>query len=474
MTSTNLGDLLQFRQELDNEIVEIDPKKSTQRIYTGQQIDLAAQGVASYLVCNGLHPADRVAIVSSNSIEFIACYLGIMKLGATAVLISAKSSTTQIVSMLQDSGVKFIFTDQQIDINLPMINLNDGLDKILTTHSFKSYQPNENDTAVILHTSGSTGQPKRVLLTHRARLSILYPNTKIKILMANPMSHIMGMNCLDMNLYNKNNLIFLKYFNSATYLKIMDQHKPTQLFGVPSMFSMLLKEKKLLETLDLSRVQNIILAGGPTNQSLYDELSQTFKQTKIHIGYGSTELGPGIFGPHATLPTPPLSVGCECSGASLKLVDGVLQVRKLSMMKGYDDNSHQFTKDGYYITNDLFRVDENGFYYFVGRSDDMFKSGGNKIFPSEIEQVVEQHPSVGKCVVVPIKDPIKDFKPYAFVTLKSGMSTTTQEIVLFLKNKLARYQLPRQLWILDTMPLSSVNKIDKQKLKNLAEQNLNI
>jgi acyl-coenzyme A synthetase/AMP-(fatty) acid ligase len=474
MNLTNLGDLLQFRQEVDNKIIEVDPDKSIQRIYTGQQLESLAQSVAAYLSCTGLQPADRVAIVSSNSIEFIACYLGIMKLGATAVLISAKNSTTQIISMLQDSCVKFIFTDQQIDINLPMINLNNGLEKILINNSFKSYQPNENDTAAILHTSGSTGQPKRVLLTHRARLSILNSYSKIKILMANPMSHAMGMNCLDIHLHNKNDLIFLKYFNSLAYLKSIDQHKPIELIGVPSMFSMLLNEKKLLKTLDLSSVQNVTLSGGLTTQSLYDGLSQTFKQAKIHVRYGSTELGPGIFDPHATLPTPPLSVGCESSRASVRLVDGVLQVRTLSMMKGYDGKNDNFTQDGYYITNDQFEIDQNGFYYFVGRSDDMFKSGGNKIFPSEIERAVEQHPSVDKCVALPIKDPIKDFKPYAFVTLKQSAVTTSEDIILFLENKLARYQLPRQIWILDTMPLSAVNKIDKQRLKELAEQNLNI
>jgi acyl-coenzyme A synthetase/AMP-(fatty) acid ligase len=107
-----------------------------------------------------------------------------------------------------------------------------------------------------------------------------------------------------------------------------------------------------------------------------------------------------------------MSVGCERDGISYRLVDKILQIRSPMMMKGYDGKNDNFTQDGYYITNDQFEIDQDGFYYFIGRSDDMFKSGGNKIFPSEIERVIEQHLSVDKCVTIPISDPVKDFKPY--------------------------------------------------------------
>ena len=103
----------------------------------------------------------------------------------------------------------------------------------------------------------------------------------------------------------------------------------------------------------------------------------------------------------------------------------------------------------------------------------MFKSGGNKIFPSEIERVIEQYPGVDKCATLPIKDSIKEFKPYAFVTLMPGSVITSQELSNFLMDKLARYQQPRQIWILNGMPLTVANKIDKQQLTVLAEQNLN-
>jgi len=473
--SKNLGDILQYQKDLRCDIVEVDPQDQSQRRNNDQQLESAAQSVAAYLATQGYGPGDCIAIIAVNSLEFIACYLGILKLGAVAVLISAKSTHIQITDMLKDSAVVFVFTDQLRAIDLPQLDLNKKLQDIPQVDHFESYQPDESDIAVILHTSGSTGRPKRVLITHHARLSIVATDqVKRKTLSASPMFHSMGINGVEMNLSSKHDFVFLKYFDAKSYLKTLDSERPDCLVGVPSMFSMLLGESKLIETLNLSSVRVIVLAGGPTSTTLYNKLKKIFDQSDICIGYGTTETGPKIFGSHPNLAIPPGSVGYPQPNVSARLVDGVLQIRNPGMMKGYDDGSHQFTEDGYYITNDLFRIDQNGFYYFVGRSDDMFKSGGNKIFPSEIEQVIETHHNVDKCVVIPVTDPTKDYKPYAFVTIKENVSVTTDELMLFVADRLARYQRPRQIWIIESMPLNTVNKIDKNKLKILAQQNLNI
>jgi acyl-CoA synthetase (AMP-forming)/AMP-acid ligase II len=470
--------MLHAHKGINSALIEIDPTTLTHRTLTTDQLDLAAQSMANYMQNQGYGPQDRIAIIADNCLESIVCYLATLKLGAVVVMISSKATPSQISGMLQDRNVKLVFTDSLVDTDFPVFGLVGLLDKFTDNTMFESYHPDDHDTAIILHTSGSTEKPRSVLITHQARLGMLLGNTGspglAKSLFANPFYHIMGMNCVDMNLYSKNDLYFLKKFNPVAYLKTIDQLHPTNLAGVPPMFSLLVLQQELIPTLDLSSVQNIVLAGGSTTPSLYQQLTQTFINANIHIGYGSTELGPGIFGQHKTLPKPPTSVGCEKEGILYRLVDQVLQVRSPLMMKGYDDNNYNFTHDGYYITNDQFEIDRDGFYYFVGRSDDMFKSGGNKIFPSEIEQVVEQHPSVDKCVALPVEDAVKEFKPYAFVTLTPGTTITSEEIVLFLQDKLARYQLPRKLWIIDKMPLSAVNKIDKQQLKVLAKQNLNI
>lgn len=475
----NLGDLLQAWPDKHSTVIEVDADDLSYRSLGTQQLEQLAQSTAAYLKRQGYRPGDRIALVSNNCLEFIFCYLGICKLGATAVLISANLPRQQVVNLLDTSGSILVLCDHAINTDLPVITFDQLVQALDADCKFESYEPCDQDVAVVLHTSGSTGQPKRALITHRSRNSIFDKNNKqelqnFKKLFANPFCHAMGMNTIDLTLFDKHDLIFLKKFVAHNYLKTIHKFRPTHLVGVPSMFSIVVNQSHIDSDLDLSSVANILMAGGPAQPSLFDQLSRTFKNAFIKINYGSTELGPGVFGSHPTLPTPTGSVGCELPGIMYRLNHDVLEVRTPSIMKGYDDNSDCFTNDGYYVTNDIFTKDANGFYYFVGRSDDMFKSGDHKIYPAEIEQALESHPGVNKCVVIPISDPIKYFKPYAFVTLKNTFDVPSQDLKNFLFDKLAHYQLPREIWIIDQMPLTAVNKIDKQKLKSLAEQKLAI
>jgi acyl-coenzyme A synthetase/AMP-(fatty) acid ligase len=131
------------------------------------------------------------------------------------------------------------------------------------------------------------------------------------------------------------------------------------------------------------------------------------------------------------------------------------------------------TPDGYYITGDIFTVNKYGFYFYQGRSDDMFKSGGEKIYPSEIESVIERHPAISISTVVGVKDDIKGHKPYAFVQLKPGHNITAREIKEFVIKNVATYQIPRQVWILDELPKTNIGKIDRHQLTKKAQELLN-
>jgi acyl-CoA synthetase (AMP-forming)/AMP-acid ligase II len=133
-----------------------------------------------------------------------------------------------------------------------------------------------------------------------------------------------------------------------------------------------------------------------------------------------------------------------------------------------------FTPDGYYITGDIFRVDENGFYYFIGRADDMFVSGGENIYPSEVERLLETHPLVAQASVVAIDDEIKGQKPVAFVVPKPGAQITADALKQHCLQNAPAYQHPRSIWFVDDFPLASTNKIDKSALKNKAMQLLGV
>jgi long-chain acyl-CoA synthetase len=183
------------------------------------------------------------------------------------------------------------------------------------------------------------------------------------------------------------------------------------------------------------------------------------------------------------LPNLPLSVGHAHPQVQLRLRDesgnasdeGVLELKSLGLMSGYHnrpDLSAPFTADGFYMTGDVFRRDSDGFYTFVGRRDDMFVSGGENIYPGEIEKLLERHPAVQQACVVPVADDIKGFKPMAFVVLSEGAEASEAQIKAFTLEHAPAYQHPRRIWFVDALPLATTNKIDRPALLQEATRRL--
>ena len=184
-----------------------------------------------------------------------------------------------------------------------------------------------------------------------------------------------------------------------------------------------------------------------------------------------------VFGPHPhNLPRPALSLGYPLPGIGVRLVneqtrdadEGVLQLQTPALMPGYHHlpkkTAAVMTQDGYYDTGDILRRDAHGFYYFVGRSDDMFVCGGENIFPDEVEQMLERHPHIHQACVVPVADEIRGHKPVAFVVLVSGASMTVQEVKDFALAHAPAYQHPRHVLFVPELPLAGTNKIDRRAL----------
>jgi acyl-coenzyme A synthetase/AMP-(fatty) acid ligase len=142
-------------------------------------------------------------------------------------------------------------------------------------------------------------------------------------------------------------------------------------------------------------------------------------------------------------------------------------------MNGYHNRpalASPFTADGFYATGDVFRRDANGFHYFVGRTDDMFVSGGENIFPAEVERMLERHPDIAQAAVVPIEDAIKGQKPVAFLVARQGHTPSADEVKRFALANAPAYAHPRFVWFLDELPLASTNKLDRGTLRRLAAE----
>jgi len=187
------------------------------------------------------------------------------------------------------------------------------------------------------------------------------------------------------------------------------------------------------------------------------------------------------------LPQPDLSVGYPHPKVSLRLVDGanlnadqgVLEMKCPAVMLGYHNGAPAsgggqgkgpITADGYYITGDVFRRDADGFHYFVGRTDDMFVSGGENIYPADVERMLERHPGIAQAAVVPVDDEIKWQKPVAFVLRKPGHALSEDDVKRYALAHAPAYAHPRFVWFVDDLPLASTNKLDRAALRRMAKE----
>jgi acyl-CoA synthetase (AMP-forming)/AMP-acid ligase II len=277
-------------------------------------------------------------------------------------------------------------------------------------------------------------------------------------------------------------IVLLPQFTARAYIEAIGRFHCTWLTAVPPMIAMMLREQDALAQTDLSSVAFIRMGSAPVSASLMQAIHRTLPQASVTNAYGTTEAGPVVFGPHPKeLPQPEMSVGYPHPKVELRLVDGdrrgvdqgVLEMRCPALMNGYHnrpDVKPPFTDDGFYITGDVLRRDADGFHYFVGRTDDMFVSGGENIYPADVERMLERHPDVAQAAVVPIDDEIKGQKPVAFIVSKSGHAPTEDAIKRFALANAPAYAHPRFVWFIDELPLASTNKVDRNALHRIAQE----
>jgi len=463
-----------------------DPERSI----TYGQLDDLADGIARALAARGYAQGERIALLAANSMEYLAVVLGIMRAGLVAVPVNYKFPNATVHYVIADSGARLLFCD-----SLRLAAAPEGLEHLELSaegladfaepgafEAFQAFEPQSDEPALILYTSGSTGKPKGVLLSHAAHLWVV--QTRLQAtrladetpLIAAPFYHMNALALAFLSLASHTTTVLLPQFTAASYIDAIQRHRCTWLTAVPPMIAMMLSEKALLADADLSSVRVVRMGSAPVSASLLEQIYRLLPGAKIINAYGTTEGGPVVFGPHpAGLVSPPLSLGCAHPKVQLRLRDeagelsdqGVLELRSPGLMSGYHNRPDlplPFTADGYYITGDVFERDGDGFYTFVGRRDDMFVSGGENIYPGEIEKLLERHPAVQQACVVPVEDAIKGQKPVAFVVLREGHQATEEQLKAFVLEHAAAYQHPRRVWFLDALPLATTNKIDRRAL----------
>src|SRR4029077_19177214 len=490
---TNLGDLIRRDRDLAKvAIIDLGGEQSP-REFSFAQIDAMANGVARALAKRGLQRGDRIALLAAHRAEYIAAYYGIMRSGFVAVPVNFKFPRDTIHFIIRDSGAKLMFCDAPraagCTPDIPSMISGAAFDTVLDPGPFDAVIPAQDEPAMFLYTSGSTGTPKGVVLSHQGHIWVvetrLAPGLdRHRYLIAAPLYHMNALALAKLACAAHATIVLLPQFSAPAYIAAIGRYRCTWLTAVPPMIAMMLRETAALKATDLSSVEFVRMGSAPVSASLMAALREALPRAAVTNAYGTTEAGPVVFGPHPKgLPQPELSGGYPHPKVGLHLVDGadrdaaqgVLEMKCPALMLGYHnrpDVAPPLTPDGFYITGDVFRRDADGFHYFVGRTDDMFVSGGENIYPADVERMLERHPDIAQAAVVPVDDDIKGQKPVAFVILRHGEAASEDEIKRFALANAPAYQHPRFVWFVDELPLASTNKLDRAALHAMAEEQM--
>jgi acyl-CoA synthetase (AMP-forming)/AMP-acid ligase II len=486
----NLGDVLRLPRHGER-VALVDLREETQVLQlSALEFDALCIAVARGLLRREVRRGARVGILAENRLEFIAAYFGIMRMGAVAVPVNYRLPRETIAHIFRDSAIELTFADAMRRPLVPgpvaVIDF-DGdhaqdFQRSLDPGVLDSFAPAQEDLAEILYTSGSTGLPKGVPLNHHGQLWAI--NHYLEPLPADgpqdtaivvaPLYHMNGLFNITVALAKRTRVISLPRFDACRFLEVAARYRCTVLSGIPTMFALMVRERDLIARLDLSSVRDVTIGSAPLTDALLAQVKALFPNAEVRNGFGTTEAGPAVFGPHpAGLARPPLALGYPFADVGCKLIDGasadsgVLALRTPALMHGYL-NQPQATesrmRDGWYVTGDVMRRDQEGFYFFVGRADDMFVCGGENVYPGEIEKLLERHEAVAQAIVVAAPDDIKGQIPIAFIVPRNGAAASAEDIKQYALREGPAFAHPRFIEFMDQLPVSGTHKIDRSWL----------
>lgn len=460
-------------------------------------LSAAVADTARRLVERGVGPGHRVVLVCDNTAAAIACYLGLVRIGAWPVILNAKLSPSEVDAIVDHCGAKCVIhacasKSGVRQVRDSDINEETGLGPITFSRWREDAvaEPPETDSsenvAALIYTTGTTGQPKGVMLSHANLMFVAQEAGAVRRLKESdrvyavlPVSHILGLTGVVLSALSYGCAIRLSQrFDPRAVLSALANERVSVMIGTPSMYAMLAEyaARNRLLPIAATSLRLMTSAGAPLDPATKFAAENAFRTT-LHNGYGLTETAPTLTLTRIEEPRQDCSVGCFLPGIEARLIGpdgcsivdgsvGELHVRGPGVMKGYyraDDMTHAvIDAEGWFNTGDLATI-ENGYLTLVGRSKDMIVRFGFKIYPSEVEAVLNSHPGVARSAVVGRPGQGGE-EIVAFVQPKETERPAADALLSYARERLASYKLPGEIVLMDQLPTSPAGKILKSAL----------
>lgn len=445
----------------------------------------------------GVAPGDRVAWLGGNTHELLEAYYGVLLAGAVLTPLNIRLAPAELRFILDDSRAKVLFRHpDQADPGHPVRQtlLGDDYEAALARQpgtAVTSLTVDEDAPAELFYTSGSTGQPKGALLTHRglylhavhSALTLTMSGADV-VLHTIPLFHVNGWGTPHYLTGLGGVHVMLARFDAAEILRLVEAERVTRLFLVPTMATALLAHPAM-DQRDLSSLSQVSIGGAPAGPAMLAEIERRFGCECI-CGYGMTETAPQLT-KALDKPGEPRSAqrrattGLPIVGVDLRVLDdddievpwngqarGEICVRSNHVMAGYWERpaeTAEALRGGWMRTGDVATVDGDGYITIVDRKKDLIISGGENISSVEVEKVLAAHPAVAEVAVVGLPHARWGEVPMAWVALRPGASATAEELIVFVRERLAHFKAPSEVRFLTELPKGGTGKILKGDLR---------
>ncbi|MFJ8063971.1 long-chain fatty acid--CoA ligase [Psychrobacillus sp. NPDC096426] len=482
---------------------------------TYTELKNASDYFAAALYNRGFRKGDRMAIMLPNSAEYIIAYFAVHRLGGIVCQVNPMYQSQELEYILQNSESKWFisFEEQQYKLTefgstdkLTIITADRGQVHINNLHEWIKEENNflpqldinpEEDTALLQYTGGTTGRSKGVMLTHANLLtnvfqSVTFQKNELQIpgersFGLSPLFHIAGIVNLNQSILIASTYIAVRRFQLEATLELIRKHRPTIFSGNPTIYIALLNYPDLRDS-DLESFKICASGTAPMPVEVMDAIKQKTK-ARVYEAFGMSET-------LITHRTPPGaiskigSVGVPLPNTDSKIMDietgtkempngetGELIIKGPQVMNGYwrnlEETEHAL-RNGWMYTGDIAYMDDDGFFYVVGRKKDMIIASGYNIYPNEIEEVIYQHPAVLEACVFGVPDSYRGETVKAVIVIRKTETVTEEEILNWCNERMARYKVPRLIEFRSELPKSSVGKVlrrilvdeEKNKIKN--------